>query len=96
MQHYLPGDKGLALERGEGAEARDEAEPADFHQGDAVEKDAVRQDEGDVGPAHTGPHGQEPVRQVHQGPVLWQKQEALTLPLRDDSHNIYPLICIFL
>lgn len=78
IQRYLPGHKGLAFECGEGAEACDEAKPADFHQGDAVEEDAVRQDEGDVGPAHTGPHSQEPIHQVHQRPVLWEKQEALT------------------
>lgn len=77
-QRYLPGHKGLAFECGEGAEACDEAQPADFHQGDAVEEDAVRQDEGDVGPAHAGPHSQEPVHQVHQRPVLWEKQRALT------------------
>lgn len=71
LQRYLPGHKGLAFEGGEGAEACDQAKPADLHQGDAVEEDAVRQDEGDVGPAHTGPHSQEPVHQVHQGPVLW-------------------------
>lgn len=98
MQHHLPGHKGLAFECGEVAEACDEAKPADFHQGDAVEEDAVRQDEGDVGPAHTGPHSKEPVRQVHQRPVLWEKQKASTCltakHIYYDLHNIYLLICI--
>lgn len=76
---YLPGHKGLTLERGEGAEARDEAEPADLHQGDAVEQDAVGQDEGDVGPAHTGPHSQQPVHEVHQRPVLWDRNPVSRL-----------------
>lgn len=73
---YLPGHEGFTLERGEGAKTADEAEPADFHQGDAVEQNAVGQDEGDVGPAHTGPHGQEPVHHAHQGPVLWDRKVA--------------------
>lgn len=73
---YLPGHKGFTLESGEGAEACDEAQPAYFHQGDAVEQNAVGQDERDVGPAHTGPHGQQPVDQVHQGPVLWRDMEG--------------------
>ena len=67
---HLPGHEGFTLERGEGTETSDEAEPADFHQGDAVEQDAVGQDEGDIGPAHTGPHGQDSIHHVHQGPVL--------------------------
>lgn len=98
MQHHLPGHKGLAFECGEGAEACDEAKPADFHQGDAVEEDAVRQDEGDVGPAHTGPHSQEPVHQVDQRPVLWEQQRALTgltgQHVYSDFHNMYLLIRI--
>lgn len=80
---HLPGHKGLALECGEGAEACGEAKPADFHQGDAVEEDAVGQDEGDVGPAHAGPHSQEAVHQVHQRPVLEQEQEMLAFVLRE-------------
>lgn len=73
---YLPGHEGFALERSEGAETRGKAKPTDFHQGDAVEQDAVGQDEGDVGPAHAGPHSQQPVHQVHQGPVLCEGNEV--------------------
>lgn len=73
---HLPGHEGLTLERGEGAQTGDEAKPAYFDQRDAVEEDAVGQDEGDVGPAHTGPHRQQPVHQVHQRPVLWERHEG--------------------
>lgn len=34
------------------------------------------QDESDVSPAHTGPHSQQPVHQVHQWPVLWDGSKA--------------------
>lgn len=67
---YLPGHERLTLEGRECKQTSGEAEPADLHQGDAVEEDAVRQHEGDVGPAHTGPHGQQPVHHVDQRPVL--------------------------
>lgn len=63
---YLPGHERLTLEGCECKQTSGEAEPADLHQGDAVEEDAVRQHEGDVGPAHTGPHGQQPVHHVDQ------------------------------
>ena len=36
------------------------------------------QDQGDVGPAHAGPHGQQPVHHVHQGPVLWERRSVTT------------------
>lgn len=41
------------------------------------------QDEGDVGPAHAGPNSQEAVHQVHQRPVLWEKQEMLAFVPRE-------------
>lgn len=67
---YLPGHEGLTSERGEGTKTCDVAEPVNFHQGDAVEQDAVGQHEGDVGPPHAGPHSQNTIHHVNQGPVL--------------------------
>ncbi len=47
------------------------------------------QDEGDVGPAHAGPHSQQPVHQVHQRPVLWQESSVTTQP-KCSSNGKYP------
>lgn len=71
---HLPGVIGLQLEGGQRGKAGHKAQPFHLYQGDAVEYDAVRQNQSHEGPAHRDQDCQTTVDTKDQGSVLWVKR----------------------
>lgn len=71
---HLPGVIRLQLDGGQRAQARSEAQPPLLDQSDAVEDDAVRQNQSHKGPAHRDQNCQTTIYCKDQGSVLWGKR----------------------
>lgn len=67
---HLPGVIGLQLDGGQRAQACSKAHPLLLDQSNAVEDDAVRQNQSYEGPAHGDQNCQAPVQCKDQGSVL--------------------------
>lgn len=71
---HLPGVIGLQLDGGQRGQTAHKAQPFHLDQGDAVEYDAVRQNQSHEGPAHRDQDCQTTVHGKDQGSVLWVKR----------------------
>lgn len=71
---HLPGVIGFQLDGGQCGQAGSKAHPFALDEGDAVEDDAVRQNQSHEGPAHRDQDCQTTVHTKDQGSVLWVKR----------------------
>ncbi len=72
---HLPGVIGLQLDGGQRGQTGRKAHPLALGQGDAVEDDAVRQNQSREGPAHRDQDCQTAIHTKDQGSVLWVKRD---------------------
>lgn len=72
---HLPGVIGLQLDGGQRGQTGCKAHPFALDEGDAVEYDAVRQNQSHEGPAHRDQDCQTTVHTKDQGSVLWVKRD---------------------
>lgn len=71
---HLPGVIGFQLDGSQCGQAGRKAHPPALHEGDAVEYDAVRQNQSHEGPAHRDQDCQTTIQTKDQGSVLWVKR----------------------
>lgn len=68
---HLPGVIRLQLDGGQRGQSGRKAQQLALHRGDAVENDAVGQNQSREGPAHRDQNGQTAIQAKDEGPVLW-------------------------
>lgn len=76
---HLPGVIRLQLDGGQRGETRCEAHPLTLEPADAVEDEAVRQNQSHEGPAHGDQNCQTAVQPEDQGPALWVQRSRVTV-----------------